>query len=102
MGGISGILFRRGEGSEFPKKRNLIPAAALVFVTMFAPIVGGMILLLIDFSWLGLTLLLAYLVVGVAPGFAIRKNIYCPRCRQGKIACPAYEGMKGESRRRVP
>jgi len=30
------------------------------------------------------------------PGFVSRKNLFCKHCKQGKIGCPAYEGMQGK------
>jgi len=96
LGKLSKLLFRRGNNNDFNSLKNLMPAAILSFAVLLLPLIGAVILIIIGFSWLILLLLLVYLMIAVILGFVLRKNLFCQHCKQGKIGCPAYEGMQGK------
>ena len=95
LGKLSKLLFRRGNSDDFKNPRNLMPAAIFGFAVLFLPLIGAVILMIIGFSWLILFALLVYLMIAVISGFVSRKNLFCKYCKQGKMGCPAYEGMQG-------
>lgn len=96
LGKIAKLFFRPGDNREFKNSKNLLPAAIINFAVLLLPLISGIIWLILNFSLLGLTILAVYLLVGILPGFLIRKNLICKQCRQGALGCPAYQGMKGE------
>jgi hypothetical protein len=96
LGTLAKSLFKKGKPKEFQNPRNLMPAALLSFTVLFLPLFGALFLLVTGFSWLNLSLLAAYLLIAVIPGFVLRKNLICKYCKQGELGCPAYEGMQGK------
>lgn len=96
MGGkITQFLFSRGNSDDFKDAKNLVPTAIVSFAVLLLPVVGAVILVVLRFSWFVLTLFMLYMLVAVIPGFYLRKNLFCRYCNQGKIGCPAYQGMQG-------
>ena len=96
LGNIAKLLFKKGNSNDFKNPKNLIPAAIFSFAVLLFPLIGAIFLLVTRFSWLILILLVAYVVIAIIPGFVLRKDLFCKYCKQGKIGCPAYEGMKGK------
>ncbi len=90
------VIFKQGDAKEFSKTKNLVPALVFMMITIFSPIIAGIILLIVNFSWQMLGLLIVYLLITIVPNFFLKKNLCCDRCRQGQLGCPAYEGMKGK------
>jgi hypothetical protein len=89
-------VFKKGNAKEFSKTKNLVPALVFMMITIFSPIIAGIIALIVSFSWLVVVLLVAYLFIAIIPNFFLKKSLCCDRCIQGKLGCPAYEGMKGK------
>ena len=89
-------IFKKGNAKEFSKTKNLVPALVFMMITIFSPIIAGIIALIVSFSWLMLVLLIVYVMIAIIPNFFLKKSLCCDRCIQGKLGCPAYEGMKGK------
>lgn len=98
LGKPAKLLFRKGSSNDFKNPKNLIPAAILSFAVLLLPIIAAIFLLFTKFSWSILILFGCYVIIAVIPGFVLRKDLFCKYCKQGKIGCPAYEGMKGKNR----
>ncbi|MFX1511681.1 MAG: hypothetical protein ACFFCQ_03760 [Promethearchaeota archaeon] len=92
FGKISKLLFKKGDPKEFRNSRNVTITAIFSFGTLLLPFLGGLILLITDFSILNLSVLVAYALIGVVPNFFIRGRV-CENCEQGKLGCPTYEQM---------
>jgi hypothetical protein len=99
LGVLGKLLFRKGEPERFGDRRNLIVAGILDFGAMLIAILGGVALCVTRFSPLTAALLAAYILVAVVAGFAVKK-VFCGHCEQGRLGCPAYEGMKGKGSKR--
>ncbi len=99
LGILGKVLFRRGEPERFKDPKNLIPAGILDFGILLLAVLGGVALCVMRFSLLAAALLAAYILVAVVAGFAVKK-IFCAHCEQGRLGCPAYEGMKGKSQKK--
>jgi hypothetical protein len=90
-GKIAPLFTKKGHSSKFIDKKiswyDLIPD----FLVGIIPIVGGIILLIYDFSFilLGLIILLAIIFFGGA-GY-IRGSYACRYCKQKELGCPAQE-----------
>ncbi len=99
-GKLAPLFFKRGDPQRFNKKsiswKDLLPD---MLVTVF-PLVGGIVLLIKDFSWwivLALILLLALTFQG---NYLVRTRIACAFCRQRELGCPAEQFFNKERRNR--
>lgn len=89
FGILSKIFFSQGESKEFNNSKNIIPVLIFSLGTSIIPIVGGVILLIVNFSVLHLVYFILYILVGFLPNFFIRNKV-CEHCEQGNLGCPAY------------
>lgn len=89
-GKVCALFFRRRGGPE-EFARHEISWLTLVpdFLVGVFPIVGGIILLVKDFSWLPLVLVLVFLVLATAGNGIVRGAFACKYCKQREIGCPA-------------
>jgi hypothetical protein len=99
LGVLGKLLFRKGDPKGFGNRKNLLAAGVLDFGAMLLAILGGVALCVMRFSPLAAALLAAYVFVAVVAGFTMKK-IFCGHCEQGRLGCPAYEGMKGKGSKR--
>jgi hypothetical protein len=99
LGVLSKMLFKKADPRGFAKPGNLIPSAVMDFGIMLLAVLGGVVLCVVKFSPLAVALLAAYILVAVVLSFTVKK-VFCTHCEQGKLGCPAYEGMRGKSARR--
>lgn len=88
-GKIAPIFVKKGNSKKFTEKKISWYDVVPDFFVAIIPIVGGIILLLYNFSFLllGLIILLSILFFG-GTGF-IRGSFACKYCKQRKIGCPA-------------
>jgi hypothetical protein len=99
LGVLSKLLFQKGDPKGFGNPKNLMVAGILDFGALILAVLGGAALCIMDFSLLAAALLGAYVLVGVVLGFTLKK-VFCAHCEQGRLGCPAYEGMRGKSRKK--
>jgi hypothetical protein len=90
-GKISSIFFKKGNIKNFCKMKitwkDLIPD----FLVSLIPIVIGIIILIKDFSWFILSLIIILVILtSIGNGF-VRGNLACKYCKQRKIGCPAQK-----------
>jgi len=89
-GKLSCLLFKRGQGIEQFARRELswkeiVPDILVAFV----PIIFGIILLIINFDWILLILvIIVFLLSSIGNGF-VRGSLACKYCKQQEIGCPA-------------
>jgi hypothetical protein len=90
-GFISQFLFKRGKPERFSCKpvdfKHFIPDL-LVFLI---PAVSGIVLLILNFNWLILILLLALIFLNFTGNAFIRGQLACKSCKQAELGCPAIE-----------
>ncbi len=90
-GKISSIFFKKGNPDKFCKKqitwKNLVPD----FMVSIIPIVIGIILLFIEFSWLILILILLLVLLTFWGSWFVRSQLACKYCKQRKLGCPAQK-----------
>ena len=99
LGILSKRLFKKGDPQGFWDSKNLMPAAVMDFGTLLLAVLGGVALCIIKFSPLSVALLAAYIFVAIVLGFTVKK-VFCAHCEQGRLGCPAYEGMRGKDAKR--
>ncbi|HMK53244.1 MAG TPA: hypothetical protein VK444_00520 [Methanobacteriaceae archaeon] len=90
-GRLSALFFKKGDPSRFSQKKlswkDMIPDM-LVFIF---PVVGGIILLAYNFSWIILFLILIMLILSIAGNAVVRGLLTCGKCKQRELGCPAEE-----------
>ena len=90
-GKICRLFFKQGDPQEFVKAkitwRDIIPD----FLVSIVPILVAIALLIIDFNWLILALLIALIFLTSAGNGFIRGSLACRYCKQREIGCPATE-----------
>lgn len=65
----------------------MIPEMLVVIV----PVILGIILLVQEFQWWILALIVIDLILTSWGNGFVRNKLTCPRCKQGEICCPARE-----------
>lgn len=88
-GKLSSLCFKKRAAKEFCRMKVTWKSLIPDFLVSIIPIVVGIILLLINFSWLILFLIVAlFLLVSIGNGF-VRGRLACKFCIQRRIGCPA-------------
>ncbi len=90
-GKAAALFFKRGDPKHFLTKsisrKELLPDMLVVIF----PLVGGIALLIRDFSW-GIVIALAFLLTFSFYGnYLIRSRIACAFCKQRELGCPAEQ-----------
>ena len=90
-GKLCSVLFKKGDPQLKARMSASWRDILTDFLVVLLPLVGGVVLLVQDFSWL-LVIALAVLV-GLAFGGTgyIRGSIACKHCKQRDIGCPAIQ-----------
>jgi hypothetical protein len=90
-GKLCSLLFKKGDPQEFIRReiswKDMLPD---IMVSLF-PLLGGIILLVRDFTWL-IVVLMALLVILTFGGNAlVRGSFACKYCKQKDLGCPAQK-----------
>ena len=96
---LCSLIFKRGEPRKFIEKtvswRDVLPD----FMVTVVPVLGGIVLLVGEFSWIILALTLILLALGFAGSAFIRGSYACKYCKQRDLGCPAlslFESRKDQ------
>jgi hypothetical protein len=87
-GKLAGLLFKKGSKKFDEDKiswKNLIPD----FLVSLIPIIAGIVLLIIDFSWLILVLIILLIILMSFGNGFVRGQLACKYCKQRELGCPA-------------
>jgi hypothetical protein len=98
-GKISSWLFRKGDPRKFLKReitwKDILPD----FLVSLVPLIAGIIILALNFSWLLLMLIVLLVVLtSVGNGF-VRGSLACKFCKQREIGCPAEKLFNRKKKR---
>ncbi|MFC1951998.1 hypothetical protein ACFLYI_03020 [Chloroflexota bacterium] len=90
-GKLSSLFFKKGDTNRFKQDKitwkDMIPDIMVSLI----PIVAGVILLVIDFNWLILSIVLLLLLLSSLGNGLIRGSLACKYCKQREIGCPAEQ-----------
>lgn len=88
-GRLSALFFRNGQIEAFNQGtitwKDIIPD----FLVFIIPMIAGIVLLVQEFTWVILVLLVILFLLGFAGNAFVRSHLACPYCRQREIGCPA-------------
>jgi len=88
-GKLSAALFKKGNPRKFTQKeikcRDILPD----FLVSIVPIVVGIVLLIINFTWLLVLNIIMIVLLGSLGNSLIRGSLTCKFCKQRKAGCPA-------------
>ena len=90
-GKLSPLFFKKGNPARFTETeiswKDLIPD----FLVMIFPLVGGIIALIMDFTWLILVLMVVLAVLSFCGNAVMRGSLACKYCKQRELGCPAEQ-----------
>ena len=61
------------------------------FLVLIFPLVGGIIVLIKDFNWLILVLMVILVMLSMGGNALIRGSFACKYCKQKELGCPAEQ-----------
>ena len=90
-GKLCGLFFKKGNPESFIDKeiswKDLIPD----FLVMIFPLIGGIVILIRDFNWLILFLMVVLIMLFMGGTAFIRGSYACKYCKQKELGCPAEQ-----------
>ncbi|MDD1779500.1 MAG: hypothetical protein LUQ65_15160 [Candidatus Helarchaeota archaeon] len=88
-GKLCALLFKQGDPQKFAARevtwRDILPD----FLTIIVPVVGGIILLILNFSVFPLILVIILVLLFLLGNPIIRGSFTCKYCKQRELGCPA-------------
>jgi hypothetical protein len=95
-GRLCALLFARGDPDRFVDHKVTLADMLPDLLVVLLPLAGGIVSLILHFSWLYLLLLLALLVLSFAGNGLIRGSLVCTHCAQAQLGCPALGLLGGK------
>jgi hypothetical protein len=89
-GKVSPLFVKKGDTNKFADRDISIIHMIPDFLVVILPILGGFILLFLDFSFFVLSLMILLIVLFFCGTAFIRGIFACKYCKQKDIGCPAY------------
>jgi hypothetical protein len=90
-GKICSFFFKKGDPRRFGDRKmswkDLLPDISVLVI----PLLGGIILLCLDFKWIIPAAMALLLVLSFWGNSFIRGSFTCKHCRQKELGCPAIE-----------
>lgn len=88
-GNLSALFFKKGDISKFNEReispKDMIPE----LLVSVLPLIAGIIILIYNFSWTILILMVIILILSTAGNAVIRGSLTCNMCKQREMGCPA-------------
>lgn len=88
-GKLCSMFFKKGDPKLFIEKEITWSAVLPDFMIIIFPMVGGIILLVRDFSLFLLAIMVLLLLLFSGGNAVIRGSLMCKYCKQREIGCPA-------------
>ncbi|HUH79384.1 MAG TPA: hypothetical protein VLY83_05750 [Methanoregula sp.] len=90
-GRLSSLFFRKGEPEKFARMKLTWKDVLPDFLAFMVPVLAGILLLALQFTWTILVLTTALLLMGFLGNALVRGKLACRYCRQREIGCPAEQ-----------
>jgi hypothetical protein len=95
-GKLCSLLFKKGDPQKFVEKEVSWLKILPDFMVFIFPLVGGIILLLRDFTLLLAALIAILVILSFGGNAVIRGSFACKYCKQREISCPAERLFRKE------
>jgi len=90
-GRLSSIFFKKGSPEKFIEKqinwKDILPD----FLVSIIPLAIGTVLLIIEFDWMFLILVIILFILAFPVNGFLRGSLACKYCKQREIGCPAEQ-----------
>ena len=95
-GKLCSLLFKKGDPKKFVEKEVSVSKILPDFMVFIIPIVGGIILLVRNFTLFLLVMLAILVILSFGGNAVIRGSFVCKHCKQREIGCPAEKVFRKE------
>lgn len=85
------LRFKQKDTQEFCRRNVTFFSMLPEMLILIVPVILGVVLLVKDFSWVILILLVLDIAIASFGSGFIRGKLACAHCKQGRICCPARE-----------
>ncbi len=90
-GKAAALFFKQGDPQRFPAKSLSVKDLTPDMLVVVFPLVGGLVLLIRDYSWETAMALVFLLAFSSGGNYFIRSRIACAGCKQRELGCPAEQ-----------
>ena len=95
---LCALFFKKGDPQKFVEKEVTWAHILPDFMVFIIPLVGGIILLVWEFTWLLAALLIILGFLSFGGTAIIRGSFACKYCKQREIGCPAEQLFGGKEK----
>lgn len=88
-GVLCSLLFKKADPASFAAKQVSWADMLPDFMVFIIPVIAGIRLLIREFSWLILMLMIVLLILSFAGNAVMRGQVACKYCKQRELGCPA-------------
>jgi len=88
-GRLSSLFFPKGQTEQFNQKKITWKDIVPDFFVFIFPVLAGILLLIQEFTWIILSLIMGLLLLGFFGNALVRGQLACRYCKQREIGCPA-------------
>jgi hypothetical protein len=90
-GWLSSLFFPKGRPEQFNQKKITWKDIVPDFLVFIIPVLAGILLLIEEFTWIILILIIALVLLGFLGNALVRGQLACRYCKQQEIGCPASQ-----------
>jgi len=90
-------FLKKGTPEKFNRRKMTWKDIIPDFLVFIIPVIAGCILLLIEFQWTILILVIVLLLLGFFGNAIVRGQLACKYCKQKEIGCPAVQLFEREN-----
>jgi hypothetical protein len=88
-GKLSALFFKKGDISKFNEREISLKDMIPELLVSVLPLIAGIIILIYNFSWIILILMVIILILSTAGNALVRGSLTCNICKQRELGCPA-------------
>jgi hypothetical protein len=90
-GYLSSRLFSRGRPEQFNQRQMKLTDILPDFLVFIVPVIAGVLLMVQQFSWIILSLVIVLVLLGFFGNALVRGQLACRHCKQREAGCPAEQ-----------
>ncbi|MCD4752981.1 MAG: hypothetical protein K8R40_07915 [Anaerolineaceae bacterium] len=90
-GKLSALFFKKGSPKAFRKDKITWKDILPDFLVSVIPLIVGIVLLILNFNWLILSLIILLVILTSAGSGFVRGSLACKFCKQRELGCPAEQ-----------